>query len=421
MTLKKAIRTIVGMMIWVSLCVGLQAQSLLNNTVSIHAIKQPLGDVLTIISNASNVTFSYNTKVINRDSLVTVHAVNKPLSEVLRMIFNAAYEFKESGSYIIIRRRPVSTSTVRTHSGTVQDFYWIQGRVVDEENGEPLSDVTVYEKKQLISALTDQKGRFAMKLKSKYPVAALSVSKSGYADTSLELKAKQHQEVSIALQKEYVPALVMVADTGMATQSAEPILVQEEQPAEDVERKWITNIFVSTKQKIQSLNLKKFYTTKVYQISLLPSIGTHGRMNAQVTNQVSINLLGGYSGGTDGFEVGTLFNMTKRHMRGVQVAGLFNLVGGKVKGTQVSCLYNESGDTVKGVQISGLVNVAKKVVKGMQIASLVNAAASVHGVQIGLINITGSREGSSIGLINISKGRKTRVGFVLRLPRKERV
>ena len=102
-------------------------------------------------------------------------------------------------------------------------------------------------------------------------------------------------------------------------------------------------------------------------------------------------------------------------------AGPFNLVGGKVKGTQVSCLYNESGDTVKGLQVSGLVNVAKKVVKGMQIASLVNVAASVQGVQIGLINITGSREGSSIGLINISKGRKTRVGFVLRLPRKERI
>jgi hypothetical protein len=421
MTLNKAKRTLVGIMLLMNLTIALHAQSLLNNTVSIHAVKQPLGDVLTIISNSSNVTFSYNTKVINRDSLVTIHALNKPLSEVLRIIFNAAYEFKESGSYIIIRRKPVSTSTVMTQSGPVQDFYWIQGRVVDEENGEPLSDVTVYEKKQLISALTDQKGRFALKLKSKYPLAALSVSKSGYADTSLDLKAKQHQEAIITMQKEYIPAVLMVADTGMATQSVETVLVQEEQPAEDVERKWITNIFVSTKQKIQSLNLKKFYTTKVYQISLLPSIGTHGRMNAQVTNQLSINLLGGYSGGTDGLEVGTLFNMTKRHITGVQVAGLFNLVGGKVKGTQVSCLYNESGDTVKGLQVSGLVNVAKKVVKGMQIASLVNVAASVHGMQIGLINITRSREGSSIGLINISKGHKTRVGFVLRLPRKERL
>lgn len=88
------------------------AQSLMQSTVSIKADHQPLHDILTIISNDANVTFSYNTKVINRDSLITVQAVNKPLADVLRTIFGAGYEFKESGSYIIIRKKPVSTSAV---------------------------------------------------------------------------------------------------------------------------------------------------------------------------------------------------------------------------------------------------------------------------------------------------------------------
>lgn len=400
---------------------GLQAQSLLKNTVTIRANRQPLGDVLTIISNESNVYFSYNSKMINRDSLVTVQAVNKPLSEVLRMLFNSGYEFKESGSYIIIRRRPVSVSTVKAKATSADDHYWIQGRVVEAENGFPLADVTVYEKQQLLSALTDREGRFALRLKNKYPSASLSVSKQGYLDTSMILQPRFHQEVTVALElkePEMPEEVLLVQQVNQDTVKME--IAKEDLPAEDVERKWITNVFVSTKQKIQSLNLKKFYTTRAYQFSVLPAIGTHGRLNSQVTNHVSINLLGGYSGGTDGVEVGTLFNLTKRHVRGVQIAGLFNIVGGKIKGTQISGLYNESGDTTRGLQISGLINVARGVVKGIQIAGLVNKASRVQGVQIGLINITGSQEGSSIGLINISKGLRTRVGFILRMPRKQK-
>lgn len=400
---------------------NMQAQSLLQNTVTIRANRQPLGDVLTIISNESNVYFSYNSKLINRDSLVTLQAVNKPLSEVLRMLFNSGYEFKESGSYIIIRRRPVSVSTIKAKASSADEHYWIQGRVVEAENGFPLADATVYEKQQLISALTDREGRFAMKLKNKYPTANLSVSKAGYQDTSMVLQPRFHQEVTVALESktQEMPENVLMVKQGNQD-TVKAIIAKDDVPAEDVERKWITNVLVSTKQKIQSLNLKKFYTTRAYQFSVLPAIGTHGRMNAQVTNHVSINLLGGYSGGTDGFEVGTLFNLTKRHVSGVQVAGLFNIVGGKVRGTQIASLYNESGDTTRGVQVSGLVNVARGLVKGIQIASLVNKAARVQGVQIGLINITGSQEGSSIGLINISKGKRTRVGFILRMPRRQK-
>ncbi len=56
----------------------LNAQSILSSTVSIHAKNQALHEVLTIIGNEANVTFSYNTKSIRRDTLVTLNAVNKP-------------------------------------------------------------------------------------------------------------------------------------------------------------------------------------------------------------------------------------------------------------------------------------------------------------------------------------------------------
>jgi len=134
---------------------GMFAQSLLSGTVTIKAKNQPLHEVLTIISNASNVYFSYNTKSINRDTLVSVQAVNKPLREVLRMLFNAEYEFKESGHYIIIRRKPISTSNIISKSQSHTDYYIISGYVVDDETGDKIADATVYEKQHLISSMTD--------------------------------------------------------------------------------------------------------------------------------------------------------------------------------------------------------------------------------------------------------------------------
>ena len=49
-----------------------------------------------------------------------------------------------------------------------------------------------------------------------------------------------------------------------------------------------------------------------------------------------------------------------------------------------------------------------------------NKAKNIKGLQIGLVNVTNGTDGTSVGLINISKGKraKHRVGFLLRVPRK---
>lgn len=419
------------------------AQSLLSSTISIKAKNQKLHEVLTIIGNESNVTFSYNTKSINRDSLLTVTAVNRPLSEVLRMIFNAGYEFKESGSYIIIRRKPISTSNIVSKSQSKLEYYIINGYVVDDETGEKISDATIYEKQHLISSMTDENGFFSMKLKNKYPTASITVSKDNYNDTSIQIQASYNHKVEIALtKKEVFPTYV--------SKEKEITDFEDIKTNDKVESKWISTLVLSSKQKIRSLNLKKFYTTRNYQVSVWPGVGTHGKMNAQVVNKFSLNVLGGYAGGLEGFEVGTLFNLIKNDVKGTQLAGLFNIVGGRMKGLQVSSLYNEVADSAKGIQVaglvnvvkedmkgiqvaslcnitdkmdgtqvSGLINIAKENMKGIQISSLFNKAKSIKGLQIGFINSTSTQQGMSIGFLNFSKNKigKRRLAFIVRFPR----
>lgn len=55
------------------------------------------------------------------------------------------------------------------------------------------------------------------------------------------------------------------------------------------------------------------------------------------------------------------------------------------------------------MQIGGVFNVAEKRVRGTQLAGIMNYAGRMKGVQIGLINIADTLEGVSLGLINISK------------------
>ena len=215
-----------------------------------------------------------------------------------------------------------------------------------------------------------------------------------------------------------------------------------------VEKTGMAKFLVSSQQRIQSLNLKKFFTTRPFQVSLTPGLGTHGSLSGQVTNNFSFNVFGGYNGGVNGLEIGGLFNLDKKSVQYVQVGGLFNIVGGQVRGLQVGGLnntvldsvkgfqvaginnhvkgslhglqvggvYNHVTNRVQGAQVAGVANFAKQKVSGSQVAGvanfsnreltgaqvgLINFARQLKGVQIGLINISDTSEGFSIGLINV--------------------
>jgi hypothetical protein len=293
--------------------------------------------------------------------------------------------------------------------------------MVDDETGEKIPDATIYEKQHLISSLTDANGYFSLRLKNKYPSVSISISKADYCDTSLEVQAKFNQKVNIALSRKSQPMAMTqtVIPDFTSIADAEGGFVQEEEEDDAIERKWIGRVLLSSKQRIRSLNLKKFYTTRAYQFSFVPGLSSHGRMNAQVISKTSINLIGGYSGGVDVIEIGGVFNIVKKDVKSVQLAGAFNVVGGNVQGVQAASLFNQVDGDADGVQVAGLANIVKKEVSGLQVSTLYNYAKSVKGLQIGLINVTDSNEGSSIGLINISKGKHHRwVGFLVRFPRK---
>ena len=440
------------------------AQNILARNISFDVNNQRLDNVLEIVSNKGDFYFSYNSNILKRDSLVTLSVLNKTIKQVLDYIFSDGYEYVESGKYIIIRRAPIKVSLITSKAITEDKMYTVSGYVLDSESGEKLSDASVYEKRLLVSALTNENGFFKIKLKSKNKTAELTVSKEFYQDTTVVIEPKYNQQLTITIMPvEDDQAMVTIgpgdfyAPDSLKLRIETDSLITEylyvKRDSIKLEKTAAGNFLLSSKQKIQSLNLKKFFTERPFQVSIAPGLSTHGKLSPQIVNNFSLNIFGGYTGGLNGVEFGGLFNLDKKNVQYFQAAGLFNLVGGnvsgvqfaginntvinnlngwqaaginnyvkgKVHGLQIAGINNHASDTVKGVQIAGIGNFANKKMDGLQIAGIGNVsrrdingaqisgifnyAKRLHGLQIGLINISDTSDGYSIGLLNfVAKG-----------------
>ena len=105
-------------------------------------------------------------------------------------------------------------------------------------------------------------------------------------------------------------------------------------------------------------------------------------MSGQVVNNFSLNVFGGYTAGTNGMEIGGLFNIDKQEVKYFQAAGIFNVDGGKMKGFQVAGINNTVLDTSYGFQAAGISNLVKGKFAGFQVGGIYNHVAdSVKGFQ----------------------------------------
>jgi hypothetical protein len=434
-------------------------QGVLQRSISLEISNQRLDNVLMIISNAGNFSFSYNSGSVKKDSLVSLQAVNWKVKDILAQLFGTTYEFRESGNYIIIRKAPVRMTLITQKGITEEKVYTVSGFVFNEKSGTAIHQASIYEKTALTGALTNTSGFFKLRLKSsKATSAELTVSKEFYEDTTVKIQPRYDQQLTISLKPYESPGetvLVRPGDFLLRDQAATiqaPSLVMHIPVKTDtgiVETTGLGRLLLSGKQKIQSVNLKRFFTTRPFQVSFTPWLGTHGKLSGQVVNNFSLNILGGYTAGTNGIEIGGLFNIDKKNVRYVQAAGLFNTVGGRVDGVQVAGIsnlvldsvrgvqaagvnnlvygnmrglqiagvYNHVTDSVKGMQVAGVVNynrkstngvqiagvanISSKQMNGLQVSGVVNYAKRLRGVQIGVINIADTSDGYTIGLINI--------------------
>ncbi len=188
------------------------------------------------------------------------------------------------------------------------------------------------------------------------------------------------------------------------------------------------------------------FETRIFQLSVITPVGTNGLYSHLIINNISLNLLGGYSKGNIGFEAGALYNVNLEITEGLQVAGLANYSGNGDNAVQFAGLANvnrelggaqfagisnltlngETSFQASGIfnysklskvqfagvsnltlsgnnafQLAGILNYAEN--SNVQISGFMNIAKNISGLQLGLINISETNDGVPIGLFNIVK------------------
>ncbi|MCD8539966.1 MAG: carboxypeptidase-like regulatory domain-containing protein [Leadbetterella sp.] len=384
-----------------------RAQKALSREISIRAVKQPLKEVLTDMEKQGRFYFSYSSGLIAEDSLVSLQVSRQKVSDVLRILFREEFQYKTVHEYIIIRKAPP------------EKYIFLEGVLLDRENEEWIDHASVYSKAHLVSAISDDNGYFKLRIKERLLPLSLTVSKLGYQDTTIIYPGPGES------RKIYLSRKVFALDEAVITRSGK-------------KGRFKPGFLVSATQRIHSRNLGSFFMALPYQMSVTPGVSTQGKLSSQVVNKVSVNLIGGYTGGVNGVEMAGLFNINQKNAQYFQAAGLFNTVSGSVKGVQAGGLYNTvadslngfqagglfntvwgaasgmqisgvyglTGRSIRGIQVSGIFSRVKDTLSGVQIAGIVNTAGHLSGVQVGLINFAESSDGTSIGLLNFIKNGK---------------
>ena len=132
------------------LAVSSFAQNILDRRVSFNASRQRLDDVLSIISNNAGFSFSYNSNILKRDSLVSLSVSNKTVRQVLNQLFAGGYEYKESGNYIILRRASLQLTTVTKTTPAKEKTY-----TIDKTGEQEHFDINSYKKTCLLNGYDD--------------------------------------------------------------------------------------------------------------------------------------------------------------------------------------------------------------------------------------------------------------------------
>ncbi|WP_417610153.1 hypothetical protein [Owenweeksia hongkongensis] len=358
------------------LCLGFEALSQhnhLNKMVSINVQNTSIKQVLASIESQSYFYFSYDAELVPQDSIVSIQLSAVTVEDVLKNTLPRSLDFKSVGNHVVIFQ-PLNHT---------EKQIMISGYITDGRSGKPLTNATLYEPGQDLMVTSNANGYFEMTVSGEVDKIGLTASKSGYRQEVAYIQPKLEPKVDFKLVNN---------EKQLDNLDPKPL----DYP--DVNERAIVKLMVPQRVIENSENLTLFEKAKT-QISILPGIGTRGLLNGNSTNSFSINILAGYSQGTEGLEMGSLFNINRKDMSGIQLAGLGNITGRFVNGFQAAGVFNYNGLDLDGVQAAGFSNINGGKVKGWQTAGFSNVVnGELSGVQLASFSNVATKkvEGSQI-------------------------
>lgn len=340
--------------------------------------------VLTAISQQAGFVFSYSPSVIPEGN-VTICIEHQPVRLVLNTLFSGAIDYSIRGKYIILKKSVVKPEQERI----------VEGYLIDSITGERLTNASIYDKDQMLSAITNQYGYFRIEVPKNVEITKLHLSKQGYTDTLLLTNQKKNSFFNIKLISKQIFE---------GTSSTVGDILKSPLTDSLKKKAWIPNWLLTQPIRTHVKNVSDTLFKRV-QISFLPFISTNKLLTANTANDFSFNILAGYTQEVKKFEAGGLFNIVRKNVKSVQLAGVGNIVGGSVKGIQAAGTFNIVRGDVAKVQLGGVFNIVGGSVTGLQAGGNFNICNTIKGAQLaGIFNYSLAFDGTQIsGIWNESR------------------
>jgi hypothetical protein len=332
-------------------------------TVALHNVKTDAA--LDQVAAKAGFTFSYNPLLIDLNRTINIAFTNKTIREIIQTLFNGKIEGKEKGKYIILLKAKIPEPKSRK-----DEIFKVSG-YIEDPTGVKIPWVSIYNKQSMSSAVSDYYGFYTIELPKELKDLTLNVSKKDYTDTLISITDKTTRFINITLTPVKIDTVPNINIDHLYEQ------------AEETSR----SFFMKQEDVANKENIKDTLYRKT-QVSLIPFIGTNGRLSGNVINDYSFNIFGGYSMGNQKLEIAGIFNVNRGDVKKVQLAGYVNAVGGNVDGLQMAGFVNANAGYMKGGQLAGFVNVVRKDVDGLQMSGFVNLTwGNLKGAQIaGFVN-----------------------------------
>lgn len=360
--------------------------SVLKRKISINVENKTVGEVLDIISKKGKFYFSYNSDIVDKNKRIPfLKEKNITVKSLLTKVIGDNIEPVETGKYVILRAKVAkkeekSPDTVVPDPPEQKKRYVITGYITNSRTGERLSNATIYEIGKTNSVLTNINGYYTLTVSSKSDNLGLVYSRQDFKDTVIVIQPANHSINMRLKPKDPPPEPIKNKTVELET---------PEDSARELKELPLVKFAVKQRQFSLSENLK-FIEKQHFQVSLIPQLGTNKLMSGNVENNVSFNILGGYSSAVKGIELGGFLNIVRNDVTGLQIGGFGNIVGGNTKGVQLSGFFNNNRKSVNGVQAAGFANVVLDTITGVQVSGFTNILkGKMNGLQLaGFSNIT---------------------------------
>ncbi|HJZ40213.1 MAG TPA: STN and carboxypeptidase regulatory-like domain-containing protein [Bacteroidales bacterium] len=179
--------------------------SLLYQKVSLPDTVCTVETALKMIEQATGLSFSYNSGLINKKRIISLKAENEELEKVLRRtLVEPALSFSIIGRHLVIYQ-PQKVLSINAESHTDSVFFFeIRGVVLDKADRQTIPYSSIYLVGKTVGIISNDDGQFVLKLSSKFLSDTLNISSIGYKNFSAPVASLVNTSKEYLLKTDFV-------------------------------------------------------------------------------------------------------------------------------------------------------------------------------------------------------------------------